>query len=84
MTSAGITIDTNGLSLSGSSTASVRAGGQSFPDVNVDYNGFEIGFGPTQVTAGEATLSYQDKAALCRSPAIRTHSLNIPAPLRVA
>lgn len=53
----GVMVDTDGISLAGSSTASVRAGGQSFPDLTVDYTGFRIGLNPAGVDAGRADLS---------------------------
>ncbi|MGD8426001.1 MAG: hypothetical protein PVH63_00155, partial [Balneolaceae bacterium] len=56
----GIVIDSNGLSLSGSSTASVRAAGQSFPDLTVDYTGFKLGFNPVGVNSGRADFTVSD------------------------
>ena len=63
LTAAGITIDSGGLTLSGSSTAKIKAGGQSFPDVSVDYNNFQIGFAPTKVTAGQADFTLSDESS---------------------
>lgn len=57
LTMAGITMDTNGMTLNGSATASARAAGQSFPDLDLNYNGLSLDFSPTRVTAGRADFT---------------------------
>lgn len=53
----GVTVNRNGLTASGEGSAAIRAANQVYGSVDVDYQGFMVGFSPTKVQAGQADFT---------------------------
>ncbi|MFA5669593.1 MAG: hypothetical protein WC967_10115 [Balneolaceae bacterium] len=59
----GATVNSSGLTLSGAGSASIRAADELYGSLDVDYQGFQVGFSPTSVQAGQADFTISGESS---------------------